>query len=97
MSAFVDAHARDVDRADAWSDAMRSPPGRPPRLITIDLNEVPAAIAESVRAVLSQRGLLEAIEAVDPTAFKSLFRELGNNVACVVAMCEPYDDEQEAA
>lgn len=93
---FDFSDARDIDRADTWSDAMTARPAPPARLLTIDLDQVPAAIAESIRTVLAQRNLLEAIEAADPVGFRSLFGELGNNAAQSVAFCEPYDDSEAA-
>jgi hypothetical protein len=68
------------------------------RLITIDLDAVPASIMESLRAVLHQRGLVicSAADTQYPKLDRDLdkvLREVGKNAAGAIAL----SDESEVA
>jgi hypothetical protein len=68
------------------------------RLVTIDITELHAMIATSVRAVLDQRNVILAKPSdcqypLDEAATAKLVAEIGRNVAGVVAML----DESEVA
>lgn len=67
------------------------------RPITVDLDALPAAISESVRAVLAAHGFVVAVPGsdFDPGAvelgaarFAELLVEIGRNTAQIVATCE---------
>jgi hypothetical protein len=68
------------------------------RLITIDLDAVPASIIDSLRAVLDQRGLILAKPSdcqypLDGQALDRLLREVGKNAAGAIG----FLDESEVA
>lgn len=79
---------------DSLNQSPAVPRRRPPYAVRLDLMSMPSAIAESVRSVLAQRGLLEAIEAADPIAFGTLFGEIGNNAAQAALDAEMPDEAE---
>lgn len=65
-----------------------------PRPITVDLNELPAAISDSVRAVLHAHGYVvcvrvgDAYEPIGSLRAVELIDEIGRNTAQAVVACE---------